>query len=297
MMSEKRPRTLMRLGAPAGIFCGLLVYVFLETHVLGGYVFLSTVLSAMVLWSLWVTSLSHPGPVQVDLLGMPAKETAGSDTATITMMMSSPPRVTTELLGDDSRRRVSPAYSKAVGPSLAASKKLFCSTCRTPRPLRTHHCRVCNDCIVRYDHHCAWVDNCIGASNTKAFALFLVYGSISILHFMSSVFSFCSRGGVGALLSASPVVGSLQLMLVFGASLACLPCAVVLFSFLLSTWVSIFRNCTTYEAQYDIEEAKGYNRGWLANCKEVLGPQKRLWLIPTLVSSDALHHNTRYHAV
>jgi len=29
-----------------------------------------------------------------------------------------------------------------------------CSKCDVMRPPRAHHCKVCEKCVVRYDHHC-----------------------------------------------------------------------------------------------------------------------------------------------
>lgn len=30
----------------------------------------------------------------------------------------------------------------------------ICKKCLSPKPPRTHHCSVCNRCILKMDHHC-----------------------------------------------------------------------------------------------------------------------------------------------
>lgn len=32
----------------------------------------------------------------------------------------------------------------------------ICKKCLTPKPTRTHHCSICNKCILKMDHHCPW---------------------------------------------------------------------------------------------------------------------------------------------
>lgn len=47
------------------------------------------------------------------------------------------------------------------------------------KPKRTHHCSSCNECIVRMDHHCPWICNCVGYRNHKSFFYFCFYLAVS----------------------------------------------------------------------------------------------------------------------
>lgn len=49
----------------------------------------------------------------------------------------------------------------------------LCHTCKIVRPVRAKHCRQCYRCVDHFDHHCNWVDNCIGKKNRVYFSLFV----------------------------------------------------------------------------------------------------------------------------
>ncbi|KAG8179293.1 hypothetical protein JTE90_024142 [Oedothorax gibbosus] len=57
----------------------------------------------------------------------------------------------------------------------------ICKRCIAPKPPRTHHCSVCNRCILKMDHHCPWLNNCVGHFNHRYFFMFGVYTWVGVV--------------------------------------------------------------------------------------------------------------------
>ncbi|KAI9836485.1 MAG: palmitoyltransferase swf1 [Thelocarpon superellum] len=55
---------------------------------------------------------------------------------------------------------------------------LRCVTCNLLKPARSKHCRICKRCISRDDHHCVWINNCVGGGNHHYFLLVLLSTSV-----------------------------------------------------------------------------------------------------------------------
>ena len=50
---------------------------------------------------------------------------------------------------------------------------LLCADCEVVRTDRSRHCSICNRCVERFDHHCPWINNCVGLDNHGVFMGFL----------------------------------------------------------------------------------------------------------------------------
>jgi hypothetical protein len=57
-----------------------------------------------------------------------------------------------------------------------------CKTCKFTKVPRSKHCNVCNKCIEKFDHHCIWINQCVGAKNYKFFLLFISIHAVMCLY-------------------------------------------------------------------------------------------------------------------
>lgn len=52
--------------------------------------------------------------------------------------------------------------------------RMLCPECKIMMTQRARHCYICNMCVDRFDHHCDWLDGCIGSKNHKIFFFFIL---------------------------------------------------------------------------------------------------------------------------
>lgn len=72
-------------------------------------------------------------------------------------------------------------------------KNNYCFFCNidTSNYIKCKHCNICNFCIINYDHHCFWINKCIGNNNKTLFVLYLIFLLIYLsLYVTMSIMSY-----------------------------------------------------------------------------------------------------------
>lgn len=163
------------------------------------------------------------------------------------------------------------------------SKVRFCRKCNQLKPPRCHHCSVCGRCVLKMDHHCVWVVNCVGALNYKYFLLFLFYTFLeTTLVTISLLPQFMAFFG-----DEEIVVSPGSLAASFLAFVLNLAFALSVMGFLIMHISLVAANTSTIEAYEKWTTPKWrYDLGKRKNFEQVFGTDKRYWFIPSYSDED-----------
>jgi hypothetical protein len=155
----------------------------------------------------------------------------------------------------------------------------FCRKTGLYKPDRAHYCRATDRLVLRFDHHCIFVDASVGYGNHKFFLLFLLYTHLAGL-FMG-ISCFAPMNFIAGLRGAR----LLAMFIVFVFSVA-VSLSIIFF---LGFHVFLVLNGTTTleytEKQGQIIQGRAWRSPYkvspLLALTQVLGADVECWLVPT----------------
>ncbi|KAI2642509.1 hypothetical protein GGS21DRAFT_498194 [Xylaria nigripes] len=176
----------------------------------------------------------------------------------------------------------------------------FCVSCMIRTPLRSKHCRRCQRCVAKHDHHCPWINNCVGANNHRHFFVYLINLVSCVLIFdwlLYYYFSEMAKPGSPEclVLSASfcKVVNSDPYMALLGvwANLQLTWVGMLIFVQL----VQVAQAMTTFENRYGIQDGSNTFRSAFTSTGAPLDPSHPDAAAPSSTANGPLDARKGHH--
>lgn len=155
----------------------------------------------------------------------------------------------------------------------------FCEKCRVVKPDRAHHCSVCGVCVLKMDHHCPWINNCVSFTNYKFFVLFLGYALLYCLYVSLTSLPYFIQFWRGDLQG----IGRFHILFLFFVAVMFGVSLLSLFGY---HCYLVCENRTTLESFRPPSfrgigaDKYGFDVGRYRNFQEVFGEESKLWFLP-----------------
>ncbi|CAH0562210.1 unnamed protein product [Brassicogethes aeneus] len=169
----------------------------------------------------------------------------------------------------------------------------FCEKCRIIKPDRAHHCSVCGVCVLKMDHHCPWINNCVSFTNYKFFVLFLGYALMYCLYVSLTSLPYFIDFWRGDLTG----IGKFHILFLFFVAIMF---GVSLMSLFFYHCYLVSENRTTLEAFRPPcfrgvgPDKYGFHIGRYNNFQEVFGDNLKTWFFPISTSlGDGINYPQR----
>ncbi|KAL7739384.1 hypothetical protein ACLKA6_002452 [Drosophila palustris] len=134
--------------------------------------------------SYWVLIPAFHAPIQGPLYGLISGLYVVHIAAHLTALLTDP--ADKELRRVHRNDRIVPEFDRSKHGHVIENGRCHLCNIRTSSP-RTKHCSVCNKCVGKFDHHCKWLNHCIGSRNYVAFLMCVVSAVVATLVIVAAV--------------------------------------------------------------------------------------------------------------
>ncbi|XP_033244549.1 palmitoyltransferase ZDHHC6-like [Drosophila miranda] len=112
----------------------------------------------------------------------------------------------------------------------------FCKVCDGYKAPRAHHCRRCKRCVLRMDHHCPWINNCIGWANQANFFYFLFFFMLGSIQSALIIGFSCYEGIYRRALLKQGDTDGIRVVMTLRSAMACMYSLGIVVGVLLATF-------------------------------------------------------------